>query len=518
MIRTRITEWAFWALLVLFLLPLVLVSFLPSEDGPTHMYNSGILEHWLTGQPGWLHGWLMLNPALPPNVLGHVLAGTFLLFCSVQIAEKLVVALYIIGLTTGFRFAIRSVARDSKGLELLIFLFVFNSHLHWGFYNFCLSIALLLWTLGVYLRTQEHLYSGRGVLLAGLVVSTVLASPVGFGEALICLGVLELLTYGIKPKRLAELTAICLPAVAIYVWFMLHRLPSPDDTIDWPSVKYAAAQLVMLLPVATWGVQFWLAKAVAIFYVAMTVVVFRSARPVRWRFAILSLVTAAVVFVAPASATGGTMITPRLAYMPYFAWTFWMADNLRAPVRFFTIAVTSLALILLGVEIRFDSSYGATVRRFLANVPSLPEHSTLWFQTLAPAHSLLLDAALHGPALSGGVGGYVAARDRLMLLDNYEAHTNHFPLHFRPGKDAFQIVAKKSKTHDYLNCEGIAALERAGEAPDYILQWGDESKEMDFRTCGYDLISNSNSPERLDLFKKRPGDPHTTSVNPSTNE
>ncbi|MCI0670849.1 MAG: hypothetical protein L0Y64_10340, partial [Myxococcaceae bacterium] len=108
------------------LLPVVAFGYLPIADGPIHVYNARLLLSYLAENGAALGGHYELNPAPVPNWLSHVLLAAGMSVLSPVASEKLVLGIYVLLLPLAMRYALRSQAHDTHGLEFLIFPFIFN--------------------------------------------------------------------------------------------------------------------------------------------------------------------------------------------------------------------------------------------------------------------------------------------------------------------------------------------------------------------------------------------------------
>ena len=96
-----------------------------------------------------------LNLVLEPNWLIYGLLLAFNHVVSLEIAEKILVSLYIIGFPLAVRYAIATVNPRASFISWLCFPFIYSLPFNMGFYNFSLSLVCFFLLLSVYLR-----YSG----------------------------------------------------------------------------------------------------------------------------------------------------------------------------------------------------------------------------------------------------------------------------------------------------------------------------------------------------------------------
>jgi hypothetical protein len=175
----------FWMTLIIQLIPLVLFSRLPSVDGPVHLFNAKLLIDHFNQETKTETFYFQLNRVIPPNVLGHVTLAFLIKLFGTASSENILIAVYLVALALSYRYFIRSVATDSSGYECIIFPFLYNMHVYWGFYNFCLSIIFFLLATGYWIRRSTRPSAISCAALSLLVLLAYLSSPVGFAEACI---------------------------------------------------------------------------------------------------------------------------------------------------------------------------------------------------------------------------------------------------------------------------------------------------------------------------------------------
>src|SRR5262249_32463509 len=148
-------RWLFAALAVLHLLPVWRVAYVPTTDGPSHVYNAFVHLH--LHDPAWplFAPTFEIDPKPLPNWLSQVALLPPLAVFSPGVAEKVLVSLYVLLFLAAARFFAGSVDPERRWLAFLAFPFVYNWSFHFGFYNFCFSLAFYLLALGCWWRRRE---------------------------------------------------------------------------------------------------------------------------------------------------------------------------------------------------------------------------------------------------------------------------------------------------------------------------------------------------------------------------
>src|SRR5438105_5811538 len=118
---TQLDNVLFALLLLAYIAPLIFFHHFPSQDGAAHVSNANILRHYYDARYSVLRQYYVLDTAPVPNWTGHILLRYALVFFTPEVAEKLLVALVVIGLPLAVRYA-----SASSALTLLCFPFVYS--------------------------------------------------------------------------------------------------------------------------------------------------------------------------------------------------------------------------------------------------------------------------------------------------------------------------------------------------------------------------------------------------------
>ena len=119
------------------------LSYFPTLDGPTHVYNLVILRDLLHGGRIWGDYYSFLLRPLP-NLGFTIITYPLLTFFSPFVAEKIFLSVYIILMGISVPVFIRSFGKPAFPASFFVFPVVFNVSLTAGFYSYCISIPLLL--------------------------------------------------------------------------------------------------------------------------------------------------------------------------------------------------------------------------------------------------------------------------------------------------------------------------------------------------------------------------------------
>ena len=431
---------------MLYLVPFWAVpGYLPSTDGPSHVYNAWVLGQLAGPAPApLLREYYYVNPQPVPNSLTHLALIALMWALPPATAEKALLSLYVLLAAGALWYLAGAIDRERAWLALLGLPFVWNVLLGLGFYNFCFSIPLFLLALGCWWRHRDRPGLAFAVVLDALLVLCYFAHILGAVLALAGIGVLWLASWRRERWRghLAHL-AILAPAAVLPLWFAVLRRSGQTfaRSETWPQLW---AQLAHLRP--QW--QFTeergrtgaiLAKAFAAWLVFTLLregaARWRAAPPGRrWRllreedgFLAFALLVAAFYFTGPDGAAGGSLLKPRLALVPFLVVLPWLSAGVGRWGR--VAAVLALAVLAVRPAWYAVPCYRAGSRDVEAFVRGL--------DAVAPGSvvvPLVFDRLTTSCMRTGSVDhatGYAAIAKGLIDWDNYEAETDYFPLRFR---------------------------------------------------------------------------------------
>src|SRR5205809_8067989 len=79
------------AVAIVAVVPIWSTRYLPTVDGPSHVYNSWILHELIRGAQGPVAQWFRINWHPNPNWLGHAVMALLMFVVPPVVAEKLLV-------------------------------------------------------------------------------------------------------------------------------------------------------------------------------------------------------------------------------------------------------------------------------------------------------------------------------------------------------------------------------------------------------------------------------------------
>lgn len=444
---------AFWVLLGLHLLPIWRYRYFLTADGPTHLYNAWLWKTMLLEPAHPAHQLLAFNSGLEPNYLSHVLLAGLLSMAAPWLAEKLLLTLFVLGLPLALRYALRALPTGADWLAILGFPFIYSVVLLWGFYNFCLSLVLLLVALGYW---QRHAGRWRPTTILGLAaVLTLLyfAHPMSYLVSGLLLGLLAVAGSGQRwPARLRELGVLLLaylPTLPLLGWYfgqqgaaMRHPAEAYGENL-WNWLRLEPIHYVGSAEgTYRWLVAGLLAAATGL---AIRQVLRGKADPRISPWAVGALLLLAAYVALPDEVAGGSITRPRWGLLSYLALLGGLAAVPWSPrVRVVGLTLgTIVAAALLSFRLQKLRDFQPGLVEYQSVLPYLRPGSTLLPIAYGDANHLpgSLNPGTYISVLSEVVN-YLAVERQLLCYGNYEATTGYFPLVWRPGSNPILASAR----------------------------------------------------------------------------
>ena len=421
----------YFGLALLALAPVWSATYLPTSDGPSHLYNSWVLHELVRGSHGPVAEWYAVDWRPHPNWLGHAALALLMTAVPPLVAEKLLVS----GIILLFLYAIRryagAVDEERRVFAFLAFPFAYNLPLQMGFYNFCISAAVYFLVMAVWWRRRDRPDVHTIAIVAGLLLLCYFAHPMSTLLAIGSLGVLWLAT--LPGRRIAlharHLVAF-LPVLPLLAWFFQVR----GSTLAPAHVSaFGLFSYIMRMWVVLTFDEYQAKLGLALFLAITTLIVVTLARR-RWRwsegdaFLLVTLALIAVYARTPAASSGGTMIMERMALFVVLSPLAWLAPRLPRPAAAVFVAVFAVvSLLYTGYLVRRYRGLSRRVAELVRCADGLGR-DTAFVPLIRDVHPRGAYVPVQMHAID-----YAAIEKRSVDVANYEAATGYFPIRFRPG-------------------------------------------------------------------------------------
>ena len=490
------------ALIVVYLLPIWLFPYFPTQDGVSHVYNSQILTEYNNSEYQF-RDYYEINWYPFPNWLSHFSLAVLMFVFPPLVAEKIFLSLYVILFPLAIRYFLGAVQRRRHPLVILSFTFIYNYLFLMGFYNFAVSVPLFFLALGYWWKYKDEMNRTRIILLNSLVVITYFAHLISYVFILFSITLLALFHFRRNLKQILITGCYLLPAAVL----ILVYLPT-SDLLAGETPEFGIGRIGELFNnligmhvlVAYTDPPNWISTSVSVllfFFAAGTI--WQNKRDPKksplgqWAFLCLAGVLFGLYFILPNSIGPGGWVNDRLAILAIltmFAW--FRIPDLLSWRRVFTVIVVLLALLnILYVGVLFKN-LNAEIREFNAFVERVGKNKVILPLHFDPRGS------------SKRVGIFVNAANYYCLdngcinLGNYEIQFDYFPIRFNANFET-PLAEKEWVQVVHWQPERIDLCDYADNV-DYLLLWDipDEPIVTDAIEACYTLVASEG---RLKLFK-----------------
>lgn len=508
--KNRLTQWVrqpenalFAALILLHLIPIWAFTYFPSQDGPAHLNNANVLREYNHPDRSVFREYYVINSNPEPNWTGHLALAALMYLVPLMAAEKLLLSVYAVLLPLSARYAVRAVNPENAGLASLSFPFIFNYLLHMGFYNFSYSLPFFFFVVGYWAKKQARFGWREGLMMALLWLAlyfshifTVVTACAALGLTILIFTALDIVKR-LRGKPLHRVGAdgpleetsfwrlfvsrAVVPLIAFIptLLFALNFLSQKGTNRSGPLPFESQWRRLRTLEslVSFDALEVWLAISVAALFAALTafLLLVKIVRREWNRWDALLVVSAAYVyiyFIAPDGMSGGGFISHRMILFPYIALLLWAAGQ-RWPVwskRVAQGAAAALAVAFLCLHMRSYAQLNEYLEEYISAGDHVEPNTTLLplcFSHQGRDENDRIMARRIGPFLHAS--GIIAAKRRIVEMDNYEGNTTYFPVLFRPEKNPFRHIGSIEAQPPQVDF--LSFNEKTGGTVDYVLLW-----------------------------------------------
>lgn len=450
-------EKSLFLFLVALALAIVLIPrFYITGDGPSHTYNAKVLFDMVFNHGREFYsGYFTINRNIDPNWTGHLILGVLLQVMPYWLADKCLQVTYILVFAFGFRYCIKAIHAENSFLSFLFFPWLFSLAFQEGFYNYSLALGLMFWSMGYFLQVKDHLEETNHQFILSLLLFFTAFShgmPVIYAMLMILLIWLIENYYLFLPldirkltSQLSRLSLIFFPSVLMIALFLVKRgagrEPHPLGYLQkftnfltfYASQSTRHAELYPALGCGILLLAFLLILALTSFKVNI-----QKKNGLGYVFAFMVFFTFISYMLCPQSIGGAGSIDIRLAFLPPMFLLFFFATKRWNELPKLIFISTSMFLSVLFLVIRFPyvmkaSQIGREIMKAGEVIGDrgvvLNLHFDYWQQL--PRQ----DSLFHHDGSFLHFSDYLGAmrHKQLVLLNNYEAEINYFPVNWKPG-------------------------------------------------------------------------------------
>lgn len=511
----KIEYYYFYFFLAVNLLPILAFKFFPTVDGPAHLYNSRLMIE-LLGNNNLLHNYFIFNQ-IGPNWLGHIILGIFLLKFPAYIAEKCILLIYFIGFPVSFRALIKTKSNTNKTLIYFVFPFTYSFLLYYGFYNFHIGLVFFFCALYFWVKYNNEFTIKRALFL--LILTTLMCLShlfvfvvYIFVAAIINTKELKSLFISNRTIKLKFLKDLIYKFISISVGlFMLIKFILANNITHSTSIYIKISSLLK------WIMQIQPAKGILYarediftkwilisfiliisyllfiktkrFILAKRKEIFLTSRKTETNFwFLISCVLLVSLFIIPDSKSGAFGFMSSRILLFFFLFLIVWLSTIKIPlwlniIIFVIINYVNIALL----NIYYNTTKDNNIIVNEINQASLKIEP---YKTVLPIRN-------NDYWLYGHISNYLGVDKPMVILENYEASLNYFPLKWNKNEIPNLYFGETSLPIDCIFW--VSNMNNDVDIIDYIFVWNGD-KETVSNECGNKII-NILEKDYIDAYK-----------------
>lgn len=465
-----------------------------TQDGPSHLYNSKLLlDLVLENNLDFYQEFFKINRGLFPNWFSSILLSSLLLVFKPIVAEKILVSMLAISFPLAIRNTILKLNRNSYYLTLVGLLFCFNYFIFYGFYNFCFSLVFFILFLGWYHDSRHQLTFKSSVVLALFVLLIYFSHPVALILLFLLIGfdyLIQLIDSKFKiDKRivfdLLYRAMIILPSFILFFTFFLTNQSSNGQLFVNNVSLESIAKLITLRYLVVFNefeyvVYVLLCILILILFWRVLLKLVTGKLRIQSRYILLTIGACLFMyFFINDSLAGGGFLSKRLVLFVCILSIIWLAQY-EVSTRLRLISVIGLTFLSIFLVIARYSSQSLT-SKLASEINMIDEylvdHSVILFVNIS-SKGEVQGSEPSKIGLYKHLVGYLASKNEIIAMDNYEANTNYFPIRWQIDTNPYHFVLNvdnaSANDPDWSQFD-IAEYTQVTRKPvRYVLIWGDQ--------------------------------------------
>ena len=218
--------------LVAHILLVWIISYFPTQDGPSHIYNLAILHDLLNGGKEWGE-YFTYNLKIVPNLGFNLLSYPLLFVVAPITAEKIFLSLYIFLMGIAVPLQISTFAPHasySRMIKFLVIPVIFNFTLMMGFYSYAVGVPVFLIAISMAWRIRKRPILLRIICYNSVGILVYLLHLIPFIFYLLALAIFAVVEHeriGKATLSLVRQIASILPLVSMLIFYLLNGTSSP---------------------------------------------------------------------------------------------------------------------------------------------------------------------------------------------------------------------------------------------------------------------------------------------------
>lgn len=457
------SRWLFAVLLLVHVAPLWVIKYFPTQDGPSHVYNSMVLKEYHKHENYRIRDLYKLNIRVFPNWTSHLLLSTLLYVVSPQVAEKILLTVIVVLIPASYFYFLDAIRKGGITFGWLGFTFSYSSLLFMGFYNFTLSVSLFFFTLGFWWKHRNDMRPGHVGMLYLLLIVLFASHFISFSLVLIAMAIITAcsnigeMVRAVWPHRgdalrLSARLHLCAPPFKsglgfigcmlpmYFIWLTFYLQNTYDYTGGYHKDTTWLKEYFLDIKSLVYFTDWHIATSHVLLYVlaagALVAVYYRlkaGARVTQRDSLLLVGVTYMIIFVkAPWRFGPAGWINDRIHIFILLMLASWLVPDMRRIWRLALVSVLVAIALVHAARTSYDTwRLSSEIGELVSGMDRIEPHSTFtvrspdWITSRSLGETKDIWPFYHATAY------YAFEAKDVVCLENYEANYTVFPVNYR---------------------------------------------------------------------------------------
>lgn len=414
------------------------LNYIPTQDGPSHIYNLAILRDLLQGGEIW-GKYYTYNLQLSPNLGFQIFTYPLLSFLDPWQAEKAFLTLYICLMGLSVPLYLKAFERPAFPVSFFVFPVILNFTLLMGFYSYCIAIPffLLAFSLAWITRYKTILWKISTHTLCGFFLFCLHLIPfILYLLALLSIFATEYLKQRNK-KILSHNVSSLTPLIILLFYYLFTNIQGTAFSFNYlfslERNLYLLADLVSFSTIAYYINAHFITMFIFVF-LAWTLLVITikdifSNKKQGQTFLAPYLFTALglllIYFIFPFVFAEGAYFNQRFPWVIFLLLLPFIKISKNNSIYHKSVAVVFCVILVFIFNVTFIWKHSLIVERYMSGlITPVTRNSLIMNYKKTNLNTSRMDILLHA------VSHYALAKKAVNVL-NYEARLDYFPVQFR---------------------------------------------------------------------------------------
>ena len=480
---------AYLLLLTAHLILIWSMSYIPTKDGPSHIYNLAILKDLLHGGEIWGE-YYSYNLQLVPNLGFHIFTYPLLNFLDPWQAEKLFLSLYICLMCLSIPVFLKAFDRAVFPVCFFVFPVIFNLTLLSGFYSYCIAVPffILFFSLSWAVRHKNFLWKILTYTLCGSFLFCLHLIPfIFYLISLFSMTISQAIKAHSRKNIIIKSIASISPLLLILFYHLTYSVSSTFSDFYY---LFSSERLVLLIidfltfTTLTFNIIhsiplfFFIAGFFTLFYLSIRTVDLNA----KYRdifctpYFLTAFILSVIYFLVPFDFAGGSFFNERFPWVIFLL----LLPLIKFPERDHFLhhksaLMISIVMLIFAFNVTFLWKHSQLVDDYTKglSVP-IPRNSLIMNYKQFGSDTSRVDFLLHSIS-------HYALTHKAVDIGNYEARLDYFPVQFKTNMPPVPSIALIELSPWEIDWDGYPDIE-------YLIAWEMGLEERNNISRSFDMV------------------------------